>query len=164
MPIAINETGTKGFLMWVRANQPKLYSEFLKHWNKPEVSGLSCYGLGDTNPLDPSVFSAGAVDPANTTSASPMSSSIADTIGSVFRMAGQAFLTKTQIDGQSKLMDAQLSRAKAGLPPLNIDPATYGLQPTVGVGLSSSLQSLLMYGGLAALGVWVLTSFVKHRK
>lgn len=157
----ITEKGGKGFLMWVRANQPRLYAEFLRHYNTQSVSGL---GMGATDdPLTPS-FVYSMSDPAQTAAPAPPTPSWVDSVTNLFKAAGQAFLTKTQVDAQGKLLDTQLARARAGLPPLNIDPSSYGLQPTVGVGLTSSTQSLLMYGGLAALGVWLLTSLSKHRR
>jgi len=79
-----------------------------------------------------------------------------DTIKNLITSAGQAYLTKTQVDAQKKILDIQLGRAQAGLAPLNINPTTYGLPaPTVNFGVSSDTQKVLMYGLLGLGGVFV---------
>lgn len=60
---------------------------------------------------------------------------------------------------QKQLLDVQIERARAGLPPLDVSQYT----PGVSVGLSQSTKDLIMYGGIAALGVWAFSSFLKHR-
>jgi len=59
---------------------------------------------------------------------------------------------------QKQLLDVQIERARAGLPPLDVSQYT----PGVSVGLSQSTKDLLMYGGIAALGVWAFSSYVKR--
>ena len=60
---------------------------------------------------------------------------------------------------QKDLLDVQVQRAKQGLPPLDVSQYTSG----VSVGLSQQTKDLLLYGGLAAMGVWLVTSLHKHR-
>lgn len=55
---------------------------------------------------------------------------------------------------QKELLDVQIERARAGLPPLDVSAYT----PGVAVGLSQDTKQLLMYGGAAALAIWVFTS------
>lgn len=159
MTTVVTETGSKGLLLWLRANQPRLYSEFLKIWNTNAISGLGAVG----DPFDPANYPATPTDPATTTSTAPTSSGFADLLSNVIKSAASIFLTKAQVDAQGKLLDAQLARAKAGLPPLNIDPANYGLQTTVGVGLAPATKQLLMYGGIAAGALWLLSMFARRR-
>ena len=55
---------------------------------------------------------------------------------------------------QKQLLDVQIQRAKAGLPPLNVSEYAPGVQ----VGVDSSTQRLLMMGGALALGLaFILT-------
>jgi hypothetical protein len=63
---------------------------------------------------------------------------------------------------QQKVLNLQLKRAQAGLPPLNV--GAY-IDPNQGfnVGLGAGTQKTLLYlgGGLAA--AWILTRVLKHR-
>lgn len=60
---------------------------------------------------------------------------------------------------QKQLLDVQIERARAGLPPLDVSQYT----PGVAVGLSQSTKDLVVYGGLAVLGLWAFSSFMKYR-
>lgn len=61
---------------------------------------------------------------------------------------------------QKQLLDVQIERARAGLPPLDVSQYT----PGVSVGLSQSTKELIMYGGIAALGIWAFSAYGKYRR
>jgi hypothetical protein len=156
----VTTPGQKGFLLWVKLNQPKLYDAY-RATLKKNMQTLK--GLGDDGSPDPTAPPDSAPDPATSAPPAPASSSWADATKNILLSASQVYLAKTQIDNQSKLLDTQLARARAGLPPLNIDPASYGLQPTIGVGLSSSTQKLVMYGLIGIGALLLLNTVMKHR-
>jgi hypothetical protein len=151
MSTEITITGQKGFLLWMKANQPKLYNEFRVRMRE---NSNPLQGLGQ------SVYDAMGIsaspDPAATATSAPASQSWIDSIKNLFTGAAQIYLTKNQLDAQNKILDTQLSRARAGLPPLDIDVSRYGLQPTVGVNLGASTQNLLMWGVVALAAVFLL--------
>lgn len=145
----IKETGGKGLLLWIKANQPKLYAEFLK---KRANVASKLNGLGNTSltlgnlTLDPiSTAPVGAPPPA-------WLSAVQQTLTG----AAQVYLTAQQLSAQKKVMDLQIERARQGLAPLDIDPMRYGLSPTVGVGISPDTKKFLMWGGLGLLALLVL--------
>lgn len=155
--MAIADKGMRGFLVWAKKRvDPRVYAAFASKFQSglPKLSGL-----GDDASDLPLVS---AADPAATASAAPATSTWSDTVSNLFKGLSTIYLTKTQLDAQSKIIDTNLARAKQGLAPLDV--SAYSLNPTVGVGLSSSTQTLLMYGGLAFLGVWLVTSMSKRRK
>jgi hypothetical protein len=84
-------------------------------------------------------------------------------IQSLISGATSLYLTKSQLDTAKQVTQLQLDRAQKGLPPLNIDMTKLGV-PTVSVGLTGSATNLLMYGGLALLGFWVLTSIIGRKR
>lgn len=53
---------------------------------------------------------------------------------------------------QQKILDANIERARQGLPPIN----TASIAPTYNVGLSPETQQLLMFGGIALLAILLL--------
>jgi hypothetical protein len=139
----VSETGAKGFLQWLQKAQPWLYAKV--KGKVPSFVG----GLGLT------------AETAQTGSASA-TSSWSDTLKNLLTGASAAYLTKTQLDAQKKILDMQLTRAQQGLSPLDIDPSLYGLSgPSVNVGLTGDTQKLLMYGGLGLLGFFLLSRFMK---
>lgn len=90
---------------------------------------------------------------ASTSSASP---SWLSSIGSAVTAATQAYLGLQQSKDAQTLFDTNLQRAQQGLAPLNANPTAYGIMaPSVNVGLSPGVQSLLMYGGIG-LGLILL--------
>jgi hypothetical protein len=60
---------------------------------------------------------------------------------------------------QKQLLQVQVDRAKAGLPPLDVSQYT----PGVNVGLSKDTQQLLIYGGIAAIVAVLLVSYMHKR-
>jgi hypothetical protein len=75
----------------------------------------------------------------------------------------QAYLTNEQMKAQKKVLDMQLARAQAGLPPLDIDMRQYGLTgPSVGVGIESNTLKYLGWGAAALAAVYLLPKFLKR--
>jgi len=64
----------------------------------------------------------------------------------------RAMTTVAMADYQRRILNAQLERARQGLPPLQ--PSEYS--PAINVGLSPQTRSLLIYGGLALVAVLLL--------
>ncbi len=62
-------------------------------------------------------------------------------------------------DSQRRLLAVQLDRAKGGLPPLNI--SQYGMG--VSLGLSPDVQKILVFGGVALLGVFLYSTMKRGR-
>lgn len=77
-------------------------------------------------------------------------------IDSAAKLANTIVLTVAQ----KQLLDAQISRAKQGLPPL--DASQYGLG--VSVGTSPEITNLVKYGLIGALGVAALALFMPRRR
>lgn len=130
----ISAVGRAGFLEYIRRTQPRLYDAAMRRI-KSENSGLG-FALPDST----------------ATSAAPVGSDTwADKLEKVLLAASQTYLTVEQMNAQKKLLNTQLSRAQAGLAPLDIDPAQYGITggPQVSVGVSADTKKFLMYGGVA---------------
>ena len=64
----------------------------------------------------------------------------------------RAMTTVAMADYQRRIINAQLERARQGLPPLQ--PSEYA--PAINVGLSPQTRNLLIYGGLALVAVLLL--------
>lgn len=140
----INDTGARGYLKWLKISQPRIYRGILPKLQGPKLQATSISGLGDTT-----------ADPTATASTAPAPQSWIDNIKQLVTGAAQIYLTKEQLDQQKKITDMQLSRAQQGLPPLNINPAQYGLTPTVSVGMTEETKNMLLIGGLG-LGAFLL--------
>jgi hypothetical protein len=83
---------------------------------------------------------------------SSTSTSITDAISGVVKGISSLYLTKQQADIQQQVVNTQLARAAAGLPPLPTSLANLGV-PQVSVGLSTGTGTALLIGGgiIAAL-------------
>lgn len=141
--VTVQARGTKGFLEFVRKALPTTYRAIE---NELRASG-QLSGLALTAPVTAAATEA------------PPSSSLVSTIKEIANVAAQAYLTREQIQSQQQILNVQLQRAQQGLPPLPIDPTTYGLpQPSIGIDLSSGTTKTILYvaGGIAlaiALGL-----------
>lgn len=142
--------GTKGFFEWLKDKQPQLYAKVAEGFQPPQVGVGGMYDIAE--------------DPATKTTETPMSTGIMSSITNLVNVAAQGYLTKQQMDAQKQLLDVQLQRASQGLPPLNINPAQYGLTPQIGVGLSPQTQSLVMWGGGLLLAALVLPKLLGGRR
>lgn len=127
----IETTGVRGLVDWIKIRQPYLYRRIGN-----SLERLARRPLGDD-----------ATPPATWS----------ETLKNLVAVAGQALLSKSQLDAQKKILDLQLARAKAGLAPLDIDPATFGIAgPSVTVGISPDTKKLLMIGGVIAVAAFLL--------
>lgn len=133
--MTISTRGTKGFLIWAQRNMPRMYQDLKKELNTSAKLG----GLGDVNPV------------ATATETAP-SSSLVDTIKSIAQVAGQVYLTREQMQAQSRILDVQLQRAQQGLAPLDINAAQYGIpQPSIGVSFDDGTKKLMIAGGIGLM-------------
>lgn len=149
-PVKVTATGTRGFLEWLKANQPAVYNKVRPQLAKQAGGMLAGFGL---------------TDPASTAAETPAPKSWTDSLKDIVLAASQAYLSREQIKSQSKILDVQLQRAQANLPPLDIDLQQYGIQaPQLQVGLTSDTmkKGALILAGLA--GVWFLAKVFGGRR
>lgn len=140
--------GTKGFFMWLRSSMPRVYQDVAREFkDSKQLSGM---GLSLT-------------DPISTATEAPPSSTLAQTIKDIANIAAQAYLTREQSQAQQRILNTNLQRAQQGLPMLNINPADYGMQPSVGVGLTGDTKQLLIYGGAGVGLLWLLSMATKRK-
>jgi hypothetical protein len=187
--------GKKGFLLWTAAAFPKEVADriakaALKHVNPmmaksmayrpgvagpgragPTVTKMGRFGgFGDdanlvTVGVDVPAVSDSVTAAVNATDSSAADPSWLSSISSAISAAGQAYLTKTQVDAQLQIFNTNLARAQKGLAPIPTNPSAYGLPtPTVNFGLASGTQSVVLWiaGGLGL--VLLLGSLSKSRK
>src|SRR5262245_10743657 len=120
--MAITATGQKGFFLWLRQAMPRVYTSL----SQELADANQLHGLGITPP-----------DPVAMRTSEPVSRPLSQTVVDIANVLAQGYLTKKQIDAQNKILNVQLDRAKQGLAPLDIDPATYGIpQPSFAVGMT----------------------------
>lgn len=133
-------------------------------------------GLGDVTDLtlsasDLTPVDTSAVDAVNlpnvdvTTAADNTSTStgITDAIGGIVKGISSLYLTKQQADIQQQVVNTQLARAAAGLPPLPTSLANLGV-PQVSVGLSTGTGTALLIGGGIILAVMLFGGMSRARK
>jgi hypothetical protein len=119
-------------------------------------------GLGDvtdvtltpvgTEAIDAATANVPTIDVTQAANDSSTSTSITDAISGVVKGISSLYLTKQQADIQQQVVNTQLARAAAGLPPLPTSLANLGV-PQVSVGLSTGTGTALLIGGgiIAAL-------------
>jgi hypothetical protein len=144
-------TGMRGFWAWARVNNPRLYAAGL-----PAIRQRTAMaGLGITG-----TAAEAAVSADNVGVTSP---SIIDKVKEILMGVSQAYLTNEQMKAQKKVLDMQLARAQAGLPPLDINMQQYGLTgPSVGVGIESNTMKMLGWGAAALAAVYLIPKFLKR--
>lgn len=176
---AITDTGMKGFLKWLQQFQPAVYAKIAAQlpskapqlFSDFEAAGgtLGAYqrglsGLGDaTTGLDlQSIDVTGdassaipTVDVADAANSGTTDSSSTDWLSSLINGVSQGFMTVTQAQTQQQLVNTQLQRAQAGLPPLSITPGTNGV-PTISVAGVSGSKWLLAGGALLMVGLFMM--------
>lgn len=123
------------FLSWLQVKQPSVYG-LMKVMRKDLLTTGPLSGLGDST------------DPASAT----------DWVASVTGFLTQVAPAVIQLKSQQSLINANLERAKQGLPPLDASSVT----PGVNLGLSPATQSLLMWAGIGALMLGGAYVFLKH--
>lgn len=139
----INAPGAAGFIAWLERYQPDLL-----RIARPRALGAQLAGLGQ--------------DIAAGTTSSTTGGTMLDVLKNAVTIASQAYLTKTQLDAQKRILDLQVARAQQGLPPLDIDPGAYGV-PRVSVGVTDDTKKFLMYGGIG-LGLLLLFNMMGRRR
>ncbi len=187
--------GKKGFLLWVAAAFPKAIADrvmkaALTHVDPsllatvmgqtggplpgragPTVTKMGRFGgFGDdanlvTIGVDTQNVSDATQAAINATDSGAATPDWASTISSAIQAAGQAYLTKAQVDTMSQIANQNIMLAQKGLPLIPTNPTTYGLPaPTVQVGLSSATLTPLLWiaGGIGV--VILISSLAKHSK
>lgn len=168
--------GFPGFFGWLAATHPELYNRAqvalpsYATWYGGSGSGanINVPGLGRLGADDSSVlqdvaapdFSQSAFSIGITDSTPLPTSNFADTIANTVKTLASSILP---VIGQQKILDIQLQRAKAGLPPLD----TSALNDAAGlhVGLTSSTQkTFLMIAGIGAAALIGMSLLKKHRR
>lgn len=149
--VDLNTPGMPGLLAWMKTYRP----DWLRVVQK-KLPSAPLAGLGDV--LAPVSFDTSLVS----TPAVSSSSSWGDTIKDAITAASSAYLTKSQIDAQKQILDLQIERARAGLPPANIDPSQYGV-PNVNIGVSADTKQMLLIGG-GVLALLVVGSMLTGRR
>jgi hypothetical protein len=147
----INAPGVEGFWAWVEKYRPGAWEVAKSRLPRLKLSGLG-FTVTDSGGGATTLFEDSSAGVPSTTS----SSGILDTVKNALTIASQAYLTKTQLDAQGKILDMQIQRAKAGLPPLNIDPSQYGV-PSVNIGVSANVKQLAIWAGLGIGGLFLLS-------
>lgn len=182
----IQETGVRGYLKWLQADQPGIYAAVAPHLAQQIPEAFSDYeqsqamgslmgfgeaGAGTTTLFDSTdpfgnpatIFGPVSHDVATAANSGTSSPSIVSMISNLVGAAGQVFLAKSQVDNLKKMNDIQLQRAQAGQPPLDMSSYALGI-PQVNVGLSSGT---IKSGGVAlavVAGLSLLFALTGKRK
>ncbi|MGH7743762.1 MAG: hypothetical protein ACREQ5_02945 [Candidatus Dormibacteria bacterium] len=118
-------------------------------------AGQTDYGFGcvdlTTGLLSPMPAPVSTVTAANAGQASTATTSL---IGGIVQGISALYLTKQQADIQQQVVNTQLQRAAAGLPPLPTSLANLGV-PQVSVGLSSGTGTGIIIAGAVLLGILI---------
>lgn len=202
MTATITATGVKGFLQWLKSEQPGIYTRVAPkiqtqlpqafsdyHAGGWKTAGLSRaqinasmnklagFGrLGDSDsdylstddmllPVESAgdlIGTPGTVDTSTAANSGATSSGLASAIGSLVAGVSSLYMSKQQLDIQNQVVQTQLQRAAAGLPPLPTSLANLGV-PQVAVGLTAGTSGLLLLGGGALILLMVLSGGKKGR-
>ena len=136
------------------ANVPSPFSSYSNYASTPSYtssppsSGVSAF--------------APPVDVATAANSGPTSSSIASTVGSLINTASSAFLTVNAAQAQSNLVNTNLQRAQAGLPPLTTAISSLGVPIITGTSFFGGSSGMLLL--LLGVGAVVLISSSKKRE
>jgi len=188
----IKETGIRGFLKWLQMTQPAVYAKAAPEIAKNIPAAFSDYhaggwrtaglspsqavdklnGLGigpeaiqlDSLSFDTSSVSAPKpVDVSTAANEGDASTSTTDLIGGIVKGVSSLWMTKQQVDIQNKVVNTQLARAAAGLPPMNVDLSQYGV-PRVSVGLSTGTGTALGIGAAIVAAIFFLPKLLGLRR
>ncbi|MGH7144780.1 MAG: hypothetical protein ACREJ2_11730 [Planctomycetota bacterium] len=175
----ITATGIQGFLKWLQQFQPGIYAKIAPELPRkaPQlfsdfeasggVAGAATRALSgladDTSALQPIDITAATdttsiptIDVADAANTGTADSSSTGWLSSLINGVSQAYLTVTQQQQQQQIVNAQLQRAQAGLPPLSITATQAGV-PQISAGSSTS-KLLLIGGGVAAFALILMMS------
>jgi hypothetical protein len=178
----ITATGTRGFLLWLKEFQPAVYAKIAPTLpaQAPDLftefesaggalgaysrglNGLGSNGSGTDVSLQPISISSfdtsvPTVDVASAANSSGPSSSTSSWLSSLINGVSSAYMGYTQAQNQQAIVNAQLQRAQAGLPPLDIAPGANGI-PTISVSSITSSPVLWIAGGALVIGVFLFAS------
>jgi len=104
---------------------------------------------------------AAPVDVAMAANIGPTSSAIVGTVGSLVNLASSAYLTTQAAQAQSNLVNVQLQRAAAGLPPLTTTTSSLGIPMVTGTSLFGGSSGMLFL--LLGVGAIILVSSGKKK-
>jgi len=194
MPGSITATGLKGYLQWLKTDQPALYAKLANQIAQAVPKGFSDYnqslvrnirvrqardaralkrgmsGLGQ-DPSDPFDFlqpvnvtpdfgdplavdlTTQQTDVAEAANSGSTLSTIANTVSQLVNTAASGYLTVQQAQAYQQLNNAQLQRAAAGLPPLQVSSTGSGIPLITGSGSLGSSGILLLAGGAVLLAI-----------
>jgi len=141
--------GMRGLFAWMRVRAPRLYVKA-----HPAIRASALSGIGLTS----DVTNAAAV----TSETGPVNSGTAQRVKDILLGISQAYLTAEQMKMQKKVIDTQIARAQAGLPPLDIDLSRYGVGPSATVGVSADTQRLLLWLVAGAGAIYLVPKLLKR--
>lgn len=175
MSTQISDTGVRGFLKWLQNEQPGLYKKIAPQvaaqvpaaFDKYHAGGWRVAGLGQTDAIaalsvDPSLVPAPTVDISTAADDGGTSTSVTDWISNIVKGVSSLYMTKKQADIQQQVVNTQLARAAAGLPPLPTSLANLGV-PQVSVGLSGGTGTGLAIAAAVALGIFAFGMMGRRR-
>jgi hypothetical protein len=142
-----------------------LRSEAGAFGRRAQAGGYSQFGDVPTFSMafDPNSVSAPSpVDVSTAANDGSTSSSLTDMIGGIVKGISSLYMTKQQADIQQQVVNTQLQRAAAGLPPLPTSLSNLGV-PQVSVGLSTGTGSALAIGAALVAAVLVLPKLFAGR-
>lgn len=179
----VTATGTKGFLQWLQQFQPAVYAKIAPELPRkaPQLfsqfeaaGGLGAYmqrrslalaGLGDATtdasmglqPIDLTAIDQSQLpDVATAADSTPPDTSSTSWLSSLINGVSSAFLTVNQAQQQSAIVNAQLQRAQAGLPPLTVTPGAAGI-PLISTSTIFGLSTTtVLIGGALLVGAYFL--------
>lgn len=172
----ITETGIRGFLKWLRQDQPGIYARaapiiaqqvpeaFSDREQSMAMGALMGFAddaapgtttfFGDSAPFDdsasvPTAATTDVADAANSGAASPATTSV---IGNIVNSVAQYFLNKQQADIHAQQTQQQLQLAAAGLSPNPVSSTSLGVRrvTTASTGASGTVGNVVAIGLLAA--------------
>lgn len=170
----IQETGIRGYLKWLKGDQPDVYRTIAPHIAQLAPEAFSNFEqsqamgalMGGTTTLFDSIDEWGSPSTdvalaANDGSSSPSTTS---TISNLVGAVAQIYLAKNQVDTLRQVNDMQLQRAQNGLPPLPTSSLQLGV-PTITVAASKSIMTGagLAVGALVLVGLAVAFSGKRRR-
>lgn len=171
---AITDTGLKGFLLWLKQDQPAVYKATAAQIAKAVPRGFSGFngsvlmtrrlgaarrsmrlrGLGDSCFCSVGICAALAtpnicIDTSCAANSGATCSSSLTGIANIINSVTGAALTAAQQAQYNQILQSQLGRASSGLPPLVLSSSGAGI-PLLS-GLTGSSGTLLLVGGAAVV-------------
>lgn len=169
----IQDTGIRGYLKWLQADQPAIYAAIAPHLAQqvPEafsdyeqshamgaLMGLADDGVGFDTTGWVTETQQGATDVASAANQGASSPSVTSIINNLVNAASSAVMAKSQADLLRQLNQPQLQQAQLGLSPLGYSTTTYGI-PRIPAPTSSTMSGSGIAIGIAAVigGLWLMS-------